>query len=76
MGKYPKKSNIKVNVESSWYIYTHTLGIYRTALTIIYPMNIISNIPTAITFIMPPFEEEAVYCFANVGRSVGRSVGQ
>ena len=24
---------------------------------------------------MPPFEEEEVYCFANVGRSVCRSVG-
>ena len=28
------------------------------------------------TFIMPPFEEEGVYCFANVGRSVGMSVGR
>ena len=25
---------------------------------------------------MPPFEEEGVYCFANVGRSVGWSVDQ
>ena len=25
---------------------------------------------------MPPFEEVWVYCFANVGRSVGRSVDQ
>ena len=27
-------------------------------------------------FVMHPFEEEAVYCFANVGRSVGMSVGR
>ena len=26
--------------------------------------------------IMPPFEEEGVYCFANVGWSVGMSVDQ
>ena len=25
---------------------------------------------------MPPFEKEGVYCFANVGRSVCRSVDQ
>ena len=25
---------------------------------------------------MPPFEEEGVYCFANVGRSVCLSVGR
>jgi len=25
-------------------------------------------------FFMPPFEEEGAYCFANVGRYVGRSV--
>jgi hypothetical protein len=25
---------------------------------------------------MPPFEEERVYCFANVGLSVGLSVGR
>jgi hypothetical protein len=25
---------------------------------------------------MPPFEEEGVYCFANVGLSVGLSVGR
>ena len=27
-------------------------------------------------FIMPPFGEEGVYCFANVGRSVCLSVGR
>ena len=27
-----------------------------------------------IQFIMPPFEEKGVYCFAHVGLSVGRSV--
>ena len=31
--------------------------------------------PKHLTFIMPPFEEEGVYCFANVGRSVCLSVG-
>ena len=30
----------------------------------------------AVRFLCPPFEEEGVYCFANVGRSVGLSVGQ
>ena len=25
---------------------------------------------------MPPFQEEGVYCFANIGRYVGRSVDQ
>ena len=27
-------------------------------------------------FFMPPFKEEGVYCFANIGRSVGMSVGR
>jgi hypothetical protein len=31
---------------------------------------------SGLTFIMPPFEEEGVYCFAHVGWSVCRSVHQ
>ena len=33
-----------------------------------------NNVISRIAFIMPPFKEEGVYCFANVGRSVGLSV--
>ena len=40
-------------------------------------INICKNIINSFPMIfMPPFEEEGVYCFANVGRSVGMSVGR
>ena len=35
-----------------------------------------NGIDISIYLCPPPFEEEGVYCFANVGRSVGRSVDQ
>ena len=35
-----------------------------------------ADLPPKLVIFMPPFEEEGVYCFANVGCYVGQSVDQ
>ena len=69
------RSKVKVTVTRSWMQFRTTFADYIMywCREVYLPGQALSQNFFEQPVFMPPFEEEGVYCFSHVGRSVGRS---